>query len=117
MAGADSMSGIEQSEIQGLLRSGYGGLRSASYLLLRIADVRAAKTWLAEMRVTTYADLNTRVNTALQLGFTAAGLRALGLSEGAVAEFAPEFISGIAGDETRSRQLGDIGRNAPRSEE
>ena len=109
------MSGIEQSEIQGLLRSGYGGLRSASYLLLRIADVRAAKKWLAEIRVTTYADLNTRVNSALQIGFTAAGLRALGLSAGAIAEFAPEFISGVAGDETRSRQLGDIGRNAPQN--
>jgi hypothetical protein len=43
------MSGIEQSEIQGLLRSGYGGLRSASYLLLRVADARAAKQWLSAL--------------------------------------------------------------------
>jgi len=109
------MSGIEQSEIQGLLRSGYGSLRSASYLLLRVADRAAAKKWLGEARVTTYANLNSRVDTALQIGFTAAGLRALGLSEAALGEFAPEFISGIAGDETRSRQLGDVGRNAPQN--
>ena len=109
------MSGFEQSEIQGLLRSGYGGLRSASYLLLRIADKSQAKKWLSEVKITTYADLNTRVNTALQIGFTASGLRALGLSETALGEFAPEFVSGMAGDATRSRQLGDIGRNAPQN--
>jgi deferrochelatase/peroxidase EfeB len=107
------MTGFEQTEIQGLLRSGYGGLRSASYLLLRVSDKAHAKKWLSEVKVTTYADLDTHVNTALQIGFTAAGLRAMGLSEDALAEFAAEFVSGMAGDETRSRQLGDTGRNAP----
>ena len=109
------MSRIEQDDIQGLLRSGFGGLRSASYLMLRVADVREAKNWLAQVReqVTTYADLDKHVNTALQVGFTAAGLRALGLSDRIVVEFAPEFVSGMTGDETRTRQLGDIGRNAP----
>jgi deferrochelatase/peroxidase EfeB len=107
------MSGFEQDDIQGLLRSGYGGLRSASYLLLKVADVHEARKWLAAVKVTTYADLDEHVDTALQVAFTAAGLRALGLPDRILAGFAWQFVSGMTGDESRTRLLGDTGRNAP----
>ncbi|MGH6893585.1 MAG: Dyp-type peroxidase, partial [Dongiaceae bacterium] len=50
---------------------------------------------------------------AVQVGLTAAGLRALGHDRKLVEEFAPEFTVGLADDASRSRRLGDIGENAP----
>ena len=115
MAGADPMTATEPHDIQGLLRSGYGSLTEASFLLLRVADAAKARAWLAKTPVTSYGDLDARVKSALHIGFTAAGLRAFGLPEHILAQFPAEFVSGIAGDETRSRQLGDVGRNAPQN--
>jgi hypothetical protein len=37
----------EYQDIQGIVRSGYGGLEEASFLLLRITNLREAKAWLA----------------------------------------------------------------------
>ncbi len=37
----------EYQDIQGILRSGYGRLDAAVFLLLRITDPGAAKAWLA----------------------------------------------------------------------
>jgi deferrochelatase/peroxidase EfeB len=52
-------------------------------------------------------------DTALQVAFTREGLRALGLSEDVLAGFSAEFLAGMAGVESRSRRLGDIGANSP----
>ena len=40
-------------------------------------------------------------------------MRALGVADGVIAGFSAEFIAGMAGDEGRSRRLGDVGANAP----
>ena len=103
----------ELDDIQGLLKTGYGDLTDGVYLLLRIRDRAAAKAWLADMRPTSVADLAQRQGSAMQIAVTAAGLRALGLDEGAIDAFSLEFTSGLAGDASRSRRLGDVGGSAP----
>lgn len=104
---------VDFTDIQGLLRSGYGSLTEASLLLLRIVDRSAASAWLAEAPITTAAERD--ASTVLQVAISANGMRALGVAESVVAGFSAEFLSGMAGDEGRSRRLGDIAANAPSS--
>jgi Dyp-type peroxidase family len=103
----------EAADVQGLVRGGYPGLAEAVFVLLRVTDARAARRWLASVRVTTAADLDSHVTTAVQIAVSAQGLRALGVSSDLIAGFSAEFLSGIAGDTQRSRRLGDVGANAP----
>src|ERR1700730_13278200 len=100
-------------DIQGLVRFGHGHLTEAAFLLLRIEDPRAARAWLAAAPVTSATDVHQLPDMALQIGFTSGGLRRLGLAEYAIAGFSDEFLSGIAGEDNRSRRLGDIGDNSP----
>jgi Dyp-type peroxidase family len=103
-------------DIQGLVRSGYGKLPEACFILLRIADPAAARSWLADIRLTTIQDmLRQRLDEAVHVALTADGLRALGVAEDIVGRFSAEFCSGIAVDDSRSRRLGDVGTNAPSS--
>lgn len=106
-------SAIDYGDIQGLLRFGYGHLKEACFMMLRVEDKAAACSWLATAPVTTAEKLETPPGTALQVALTSQGLTALGVSEDIVGGFSPEFISGIAGDESRSRRLGDTGTSAP----
>src|SRR5438067_8502185 len=104
------MSQVEFADVQGLVRFGYGHLTEASYALVRVKNVAAAKAWLHSTRVTDAAKSPT--NTAINIAFTAPGLRALGISESVIAGFSQEFRAGMA-QESRARQLGDVGNNAP----
>jgi len=104
------------ADIQGLLWSGYGPLTEACYVLLRVTDADAARTWLGSMAasVTTIDRLRgQRANRALQIALTAAGMRALGVADSVISGFSAEFISGMTGEEGRSRRLGDVGGSAP----
>ncbi|MCW3475289.1 Dyp-type peroxidase [Limobrevibacterium gyesilva] len=103
----------DAADIQGLVRSGYGQLTAARFLLLRIADTVAARAWLEAAPVTSMAHLDTPQEGTLNIALTCEGLRALRLPEQALGGFSAEFLSGMAGDESRSRRLGDIGANAP----
>ncbi len=103
----------ESADIQGLLRSGYGSMKEACFLLLSVTDTGAACSWLATAPVTTVAHLDRHITTALHVALTATGMRALGVAEGVIAGFAAEFISGMAGEEGRSRRLGDVAASAP----
>jgi deferrochelatase/peroxidase EfeB len=104
----------ERDDIQALVRAGYADLTEAVFLLARVKDPAAAKAWIGAAPVVSAADLKKgRLNEALQIALTAPGLRALGLSEAVMAGFSPEFLSGMAGLEARSRRLGDIGDSAP----
>ncbi len=109
---------VDKADIQAIARTAFGSLTGASYLLLRVADARAARAWLGGLRPTSLADLSAggvrgRLAEATQVAITAAGLRALGVDEQIVQRFGPEFVEGMAGSENRSRRLGDIGANAP----
>ncbi len=123
----------EYQDIQGILRSGFGRLGEAAFLLLRITDPGKAKAWLAAVaeapvaerlayRVTHAGDLTSHQSRALQVAFTAPGIKRLGVpnvlfEDGSTHAFPREFRLGMAGDgldpEGRSRRLGDIGDNAP----
>ena len=48
----------------------------------------------------------------MNIAFTAPGLGALGVPESIIAGFSHEFRGGM-GQESRARQLGDVGKNAP----
>jgi deferrochelatase/peroxidase EfeB len=110
-----SASSVDFSDIQGIVRFGHGQLTEASYLLLNIRDTRAACSWLASAPITTAEKMTTAPTTALQIAFTCEGLQALGLSAEILKAFSPEFLSGMAGQESRSRRLGDVCANAPES--
>ena len=109
---------VDSADIQAIAKTAFGSLTGASYLLLRVADARAARAWLSGLRPTSLADLApdgvpAQIAEATQVAFTAAGLRALGVEEAIVQRFGPEFVEGLAGSANRSQRLGDIGANAP----
>ena len=104
---------VDYSDVQGLLRFGYGKLTDARFYLLRIRDAAAARAWLASAPVSTAETKSPPPVRALQVAFTASGLRNLGIREQIVAGFSPEFVNGMAGESNRSRRLGDTGDNDP----
>jgi deferrochelatase/peroxidase EfeB len=104
---------VDLSDIQGIVRFAYKNLTDACYYLLTIKDRLRACEWLREAPIATAADRSPPPAAAMQVAFTSLGLRALGVPENVVAGFSPEFIAGVAGNEDRSRRLGDVGANAP----
>ncbi len=103
---------VDFADVQGLVRFGYGRMKRARYELLRVKNAAAARAWLRSAPVTNAVALDAPPKTALQVAFTAAGLRALELSESVIAGFSHEFRGGMA-QESRARQLGDVGSDAP----
>jgi deferrochelatase/peroxidase EfeB len=103
---------IDFSDVQGLLRFGYKHHTEGAFALLRVHNRAAARAWLAQVPVGTAAK-GPLPPTVLQVAFTAAGLHELGVPEGVVAGFAPEFVAGLGTDPHRARRLGDVGPNDP----
>ena len=114
---------IDTSDLQAIAKTGFASLTAASYMLLRVVEPSAARRWLrdlapaslakpSELKTTLDIERKTGAET-YQVAFTAAGLRKLGVDESIMQRFSPEFVEGMAGDENRSRRLGDIGENAP----
>ena len=101
----------EHDDIQGLVRAGYGSLKEAIYLLLRVRDRAAAKAWLASAPVTSVADMRSRLQEARHLAFTAAGLRALGVGQSIVEAVLARIRVGHGG---RGRPLAQARRHRRR---
>jgi deferrochelatase/peroxidase EfeB len=106
-------SALDFDDVQGLVRFAFGKMHRAYFYLVRVKDVSAARGWLLNAHLTAARELRPPPSTALQVAFTVEGLKALGVPSEAIAGFAPEFLSGMSGDESRSRRLGDLGKNAP----
>jgi hypothetical protein len=105
---------VDETDIQAIVRSGFRTLRGANYLLLRVVDAPAARRWIGGLKPAAVADLCLgHIERTIQIAFTAAGLRALEITDEIVQRFAPEFVEGLVGSENRSQRLGDIGANAP----
>ncbi len=102
-------------DLQGLLRFSHGHLSETCFMLLNITDAAAAKQWLESAPITDAVSTESLPETALQIAFSVAGLRALGLNESVIEQFSDEFFVGMSGDESRSRRLGDISSNAPKN--
>jgi Dyp-type peroxidase family len=113
--GVRRSSAPEFDDVQGIARFGYGHLTAACFFLLRIADPATAREWLKDAPVTDAVVREPPPDAALQIAISAQGLRALGLSPAALEGFSAEFLSGMAGEEARSRRLGDVGANCPES--
>ena len=106
------MSEVDYADVQGLVRFGYGQMTSALYALVRVKNADAAKAWLRSAAVTTAVAQKPPPKTAMNIAFSAPGLKALGISESIIAGFSHEFRAGMT-QESRARQLGDVGKNAP----
>lgn len=104
---------IDYSDLQGILRYGYGRLPHACFLLVKVKDRGAAQAWLRTAPVSNAVERTPRPATALQIAFTPSGLAALGVPRQILEKFSPEFVSGMVGEPSRSRRLGDLGANAP----
>ena len=102
---------LRPKQIQAIVKTAFGSLNAASYILLRVVDAAAARQWLRVLTPASLADGH--VDEAYQIAFTAAGLRELGVDKEIMKDFSPEFAEGMAGDKNRSRRLGDIGENDP----
>ena len=105
---------VDFADVQGLVRFGHGHMSIARYDLLEIKDPDAARAWIrmAIPDVVTAAKVSPRPTTALQLAFSAPGLRALGIADSVIADFSHEFRTGMPAD-SRARQIGDVGINSP----
>jgi deferrochelatase/peroxidase EfeB len=107
-------------DIQGIVTSAYGHLDHFAILLLRVHDADGGRAWLRGVLdgVTSGAPWpvaadglgRRRPPTTLNVGFTYAGLEALGLAREALGAFPTAFAVGMA---ARAAVLGDRGDSAP----
>jgi Dyp-type peroxidase family len=106
------MEPLEKHDIQGIVLKGYGQMAATRYAVLQIDDAARAKVWLARMSLeVSDGDHRARV-TALNLAFGYHGLKALGLRDANLRQFAREFREGMT-DAHRQRLLGDHGSDSP----
>jgi Dyp-type peroxidase family len=103
---------IEAEDVQGLVFRGYGGLRHASYPLLRIENATAARSFLRELEPRISHGRRQERDVAIQIAFSYEGLAKLGLAPEALAGFSREFSEGMTTDH-RQRLLGDEGESTP----
>src|SRR5947209_358998 len=108
-----ALSNADYRDMQGLVRFGYARLTAACFLLVRIDDVLAASNWLSQAPISTAEIQNPPPSRSLQIAFTCRGLNRLGVPNDILNGFSVEFLSGMVGDDNRSRRLGDVGANAP----
>ena len=108
-------------DIQGIITSGYGHLPQAAYLFVTMSNAEGARRWLARLSTSITSSrrrtgdrdsTDARPHVAVNVGITAEGLRASGLSADVLRTFPLEFQDGITAPE-RSRILGDTGASAP----
>ncbi len=111
---------IDLKDIQGNILRGYHA-EVVRHIVVRVNDKGAAKQILADSvcgdtmnspQITTGEqwDVDAKPTTFLNVGITAHGLRALGLSDSSVQSFPEEFLAGPA---ARATKLGDVDESAP----
>ena len=75
------MADLELDDIQGIVARGHGKLVSARFLLLQFGEIGPARTWLSSVARHITAASERAEEAAVQLAFSAGGLRKLGLDE------------------------------------
>ena len=107
------------ADVQGIVTTGYGHLPEVAYVFVNIERAETGQAWINRLMscITSSAPWpmggDGRVikpSVAVDLTFTADGLRALGLPGEVLRTFPPEFQEGIA---ARSQILGDTDMSAP----
>lgn len=105
---------LELNDIQGIIRRGYGTLKAAYFLLLKIEDASLVKNWLGELadQIRDGTTKPKKTETCVNIAFTQAGFEALGLDKELDRRFSIEFEGGMTTDH-RQNILGDEGESAP----
>ena len=105
------MTDLDLTNIQGFVVRGYR-LPFAGYIFLRVDDPARARAWLDRIRphVLTATPWSEKPESGVNLAFSHAGLRALGVPELSLAAFPEDFRQGMA---ARADFLGDTGESAP----
>lgn len=103
---------LDRGDLQGNLLSGYR-FHHAGYLFVGVRQPDAGRRLLGRLvdAVTTEEKWAARPPWTLNVALTASGLRAVELDQAAFDRFPEEFRAGMA---ARARELGDVGRSAPR---
>ena len=107
------MTDVAQADLQGNILCGYGRrYRHGLFLFLRVDDPQGARRWLEDRlcEVNTALPWNEAPSHTLNVAFTFAGLRALGVPESVLEGFPEEFRQGMA---ERWLRLGDTGPSHP----
>lgn len=104
---------FEFDDLQGLVRFAHGHLSETCFLLLDVVDIQSALEWLGSAPITTAESIRPPPDNALQVAFSANGLRTLGVPDAVIEDFSDEFVAGMASERNRSRRLGDVGANDP----
>jgi deferrochelatase/peroxidase EfeB len=110
---------IDYSDVQGTILRGYR-VDLARHFILSITDAKAAGNLIAALvdgtgglpRITTAARWTVKPECFLNVGFTAAGLAALGLTPAQLATFDAAFQRGATSPATASI-VGDVGTSQP----
>ncbi len=107
---------IELEDVQGYLIRGYGNMQFSRFVLLQVQEADLARKWLksisGKLTNATIVAKDKLPDTCLNIGFTADGLKALGLHKKNINTFSPPFKEGMI-TEHRSRLLGDLDSSAP----
>lgn len=104
------MESPNRTEIQGMLRYGYGRLKHAYYLFLRITAPEPFRHWLNKTPFQNAA--SSPREQCFNLAFTARGLQQMGYTQLAQMGFTRAFVEGMDTDH-RNRILGDFDQNTP----
>lgn len=113
------MADLDYADIQGTILRGYR-VDLARHFFLSITEAKAAGTLIGALidgrdglpHVTTAQRWRVKPECFLNIGFTAAGLAALGITAGQLATFDAAFLRG-ATDATTAQTVGDVGDSAP----
>ena len=103
---------VELADVQGGILRGYA-MPLTLFLMIRFASVEGARAWLTGVvpHIASAEPWEKRPSSAVNLGFTAEGLSALGLPATTVETFPVPFVEGMA---ERSERLGDLGPSSPK---
>lgn len=108
---------FRSADVQGNILRGYRRSR-VRHLVLEIADAAAARRWLGRAvtgdentpALTTEGQWERKPDACFNIGFTFAGLRAVGVSQASLRTFPDEFTAGM---NARATKIGDVGPAAP----
>jgi Dyp-type peroxidase family len=108
------MEQLELSEIQGFLVRDYKEMPFSKYFLLQVTDAEKAKSYLKEIAKDITSVTPANAEYYLNIGFTSAGLAALGLHPNNIQSFIREFREGMITPH-KQRLLGDHDSNDPKN--
>ena len=106
------MQELQLSEIQGFLIRDYRDMPFAKYFLLQFTDAVKGKKFLKNISEKITTAVNNNESSYMNIGFTSAGLAALGLLQNNMRAFIREFREGMV-TPYRQRLLGDHDSSEP----